>query len=502
MNRLRHSAAVAALFGALGMAFTGASIAADNALEDYVRRPEPAWGWSLQEYSWGMMAETYRLRLVSQQWLDDTQVDHPRWTHELYIAQPRALCGDSARDSKLAVLIISGGRNTAEGEPRPSSRDRSTLAGLIAQTFCRPVIELRQVPNQPLLFTGEPAGRKEDAVLAYSMDRYLRGERGDWPAQMAMVKSVVQAMSAAQAFSRTREEIPDIDQFVLLGASKRGWTAWLTAAIDPRVRAIVPVSIDLPNLAEQFPHHYRAYGRYSDALADYVALDIGCRMASARGAELLGIVDPYRWRDRLKLPKLLINSAGDEFFVSDSSRFYFDALPGSKRMRYTVNTDHDQGDKLERHQLFLLARNWLNDLVAGREPPRLDWEQPRPDLLVVRPSQPAQEVRLWRAENPQARDFRLETIGPAWRSRRLEPDKDGAYRVRLKTPRQGWRAVLVEASFGGSGSDWEGRQTYTTGVYVTPERLPYPVPACAAAQTAILDQHAVPAVPAPPPSRN
>ncbi|HSW14321.1 MAG TPA: PhoPQ-activated protein PqaA family protein [Solimonas sp.] len=489
--RRRTGAAVAA---ALALFLPAAVAAQDNPLESYVQRPEPAFEWQLQNVTTGFLADLYRLRLVSQQWLDGSQVDHPLWTHELHLALPRPLCGDSAQTSTLAVLVISGGRNTPEGEPRPSSRDHSLLAGLIAQTICRPVFELRQVPNQPLLFTGQQEGRREDAILAYSMDRYLSGEPGDWPAQMAMVKATVQAMNAAQAFSRTRAEVPDIERFVLLGASKRGWTAWLTAAVDPRVQAIIPVSIDMPNMAAQFPHFMRAYGDYTPALADYKGFDIGCRMAGARGAELLGIIDPWLWRERLSLPKLLINSAGDEFFISDSSRFYYDALPGPKRLRYTVNTDHDQGDKLDRHQLFLIARNWIDDLVAGREPPRLDWERPQPDLLVVRPSVPVREMRLWRAENPQARDFRLETIGPAWESKILKPAGDGSYRIKLRTPKQGWRAVLVEGVFG--GPTWDRQQSYTTGVYVLPETLPYPPPDCARAQAAGAQ------APADPPSRN
>lgn len=477
MNCQCHRGSFATLVGALALLWLTEASAAENALEEYVRRPDPASGWTLQSHSWGLLADVYKLRLVSQQWQDAAAVDHPRWIHELSVVQPRAICGKTARTSSLAVLFISGGRNDPDGEPRHSRRDSSTLAGLTGQTFCRPVMELRQVPNQPLRFAGESEGRFEDAVIAYSMDRYLREEPGDWPVQLAMVKSVAQAMDAVQAFSRTREDIPDIDSFVLIGASKRGWTAWLTAAVDPRVRAIVPASIDMPNMAEQFPHHLGSYGDYAPALADYKALDIACRMTGPRGATLLGIVDPYTWRERLRLPKLILNSAGDEFFVSDSSRFYYDQLLGDNRLRYTVNTDHDQGDKWDRYRLFLMARTWIDDLVAGRTPPRLDWQRPSPELLVVRPSVPAREVRLWTAHNPRARDFRLETIGPAWQATPLQADPDGAYRVKLRPPPEGWQALLVEAVFG--GDDTGRQQTYTTGVYVLPDSLPHAGAACA-----------------------
>lgn len=459
---------------ALACALAGPA-AASTTLDDYVRRPEPAYRWSVQDDSWGLFARTHVLRLVSQQWLDSGRVDHPLWTHELMFVQPRPFfCGDKARSSPVAILVISGGRNDAGGEPR--SKLVSPLASVIARAYCRPVIELRQVPNQPLVFADEAQPRKEDAVVAYSLDRYLRGDAGDWPVQLAMVKATVQAMNAAQEFSRTRDDIPDIGGFVLIGASKRGWTAWLTAAVDPRVRAIVPASIDIPNLTRQFPHHFASYGDYAPALNDYKAFAIGCRMRGDRGRALLDIIDPYAYRQRLTLPKLILNSAGDEFFVSDSWRFYYEDLAGNNRLRYTVNTDHGQGDLLDRYALFVLARNWIEDVLAGREPPQLRWQRTPDNKLMVRASVKPREVRLWTAENPKGRDFRLETVGAAWTSAPLAADPDGVFRVPLQEPARGWRATLVEAVFG--GSDEDEQQIYTTGVYVLPDTLPYSGPFC------------------------
>lgn len=438
-------------------------------LDEYVHRPEPVYKWELYHKESGLLAKYYFLSLTSQQWLDSSKVDRPVWTHEIKISQPRPFfCGKTAKTSPVALLVISGGKNRADGS---MSKEVPPFSGTVAKSFCRTVVELRQVPNQPLTFIDETSPRKEDGLIAYSFDRFLKGESGDWPVQLAMVKSVVQAMNAVQEFSRTRDDIPDIDSFVLLGASKRGWTTWLTAAVDPRVKAIVPVSIDMLDLEKQFPHHFASYGGYAPALREYQAFDIATRMHTARGGALRDIVDPIVYLKRLQQPKLILNSAGDEFFVTDSWRFYYNRLEGDNRLRYTVNSDHRQGGGSQRYQLILQARNWVNDVIEGREPPSISWQRGLDGALQVKATQKPTAVRLWTADNPQARDFRLETLGAAWQSKSVQAEKDSdtLFRVPLDTPTKGWRAALVEVEFEVNGET----QTYTTGVYVLPDAMPF-----------------------------
>ena len=49
---------------------------------------------------------------------------------------------------------------------------------------------------------------------------------------------------------------------------------------------------------------------------------------------------PDWYRERFTMPKFIMNSAGDQYLLPDSSRFYFDDLPGEKYLRYVPNTDH------------------------------------------------------------------------------------------------------------------------------------------------------------------
>jgi PhoPQ-activated pathogenicity-related protein len=446
------------------------SVTVAGVLEDYVRKPDPAYSWALKHEESGALAQAWFIEMQSQRWLDETRVDRPVWTHELRIARPR---GCTPSDSPgTAVLLVSGGSNKAEYKHILKSD-----ASLVVQLFCRTVIEIKQIPNQPLVFLGDDVPRKEDAIIAYSFDRFLNGDTADWPVQNAMVKAVVRAMDTAQQLSRQREDIPDIDGFVLIGASKRGWTSYLTSAVDPRVKAVIPVSIDIPNLPEHLPRVFAAYGEYPRALKDYKAIDLGCRLDNKRGDALLSIVDPFRYREQLKLPKFLLNAAGDEFFLSDSSNFYYDGLQGSKRLRYTPNADHGQSN-FDRATLMMQARNWIDDVLGGRTPPALDWKTDASNVLTVRPTTKPREVLLWTAENPVSRDFRVETQGTAlWKKTELEPQDDGSYRVQLTKPEKGWRAAFVEAHFGGLLEPQ--RQVYTTGIHVLPDTMPFAGNFCA-----------------------
>src|SRR4029077_14436988 len=94
-----------------------------------------------------------------------------------------------------------------------------------------------------------------------------------------------------------------IDNFVVAGSSKRGWTTWTTAAGAPRVVAIVRMVIDLLNVEASFRHHYRSYGSWSSAIQEFVDLGIPEWLGSPEFRALEAVEDPYAYRERLKLPK-------------------------------------------------------------------------------------------------------------------------------------------------------------------------------------------------------
>jgi PhoPQ-activated pathogenicity-related protein len=454
------------------------SVAADStALDDYVDKYDPSYGFTHERTRHRQGYTVFVVRMTSQTWRSPDEVDRTLWEHEVLIAVPWVT---HSGNQNTAILIVNGGTNTA-----PATDENDQLLGILATVTGSVAAMVSQVPNQRLTFPDEaPESRIEDELLAYGMDKYLLTGDPEWLVQLPMTKAVVRAMDTVQTFAAEADgpllTVPRIDDFIVLGGSKRGWATWLTAAVEARkgaasrVRAVIPASIDLLNLDEQFVHHWEAYGFYAPAVQDYAAFDLGCRALTPGGQSMLEIIDPFEYRDRLTMPKLILNSAGDQFFLPDSSQFYFDALPGPKQLRYTLNTDHSQGQDLE--SIILPTLSWLSDVLDDKHSPGFTWELEPDGRIRVQTTKQPERVRLWQATNPDARDFRLETIGAAWTSTVLQPTAVGEYVGYVSPPARGWTAYTVELTFPGSTlipTPLETQQIFTTDVQVTPAELPF-----------------------------
>ena len=202
----------------------------------------------------------------------------------------------------------------------------SALFGMqLAAKSQSPVALLFGIPNQPLF-----DGKKEDALIAETFVRFLETKDSTWPLLFPMVKSLVKAMDALQAFTE-KEFQQKVENFVVSGASKRGWTSWLTGAADKRVKAIAPLVIDTLNFQEQIPGQIKAFGTYSEQLADYTSRNLVPLPESKEGKTLWHWVDPYQYREKLTMPKMIINGANDPYWTLDALNNYWDGLKGDRK---------------------------------------------------------------------------------------------------------------------------------------------------------------------------
>ncbi len=408
------------IFFSFTLALLGAGVAtvgrADgNALEKYVARPDATFAWTLLDRKQADGFTVIHLELVSQTWREQ------EWRHHLQIVRP-----EKVRHPGVAFLSITG-----DGDGSKSLGQLKVLAeraGALAAV-------LTQIPNQPLY-----DGRKEDALIAYTFDQFLHTGDDTWPLLFPMVKGAVRAMDAVQAFAQ-KEFNQKVEQFIVSGASKRGWTTWLAGAVDPRVKAIAPMVIDMLNMKTQAQWAAKIYGRQSEKIKDYTDLNLVEKMDDPRMATLRSWVDPYSYRARYTMPKLLLLGTNDPYWTVDSLRHYWNDLPGLKLIFQTPNAGHDLGGGREAMQTLAA---WFQMLADGQPLPKMEWQfEARangPARLSVKVNQTAKAIRLWTADSPD-RDFRDDP----WTSRDLEiqPGSSKAS-TGIERPAQGYRASLAE----------------------------------------------------------
>ncbi len=431
----------------------------NTALDTYVNTPDPSYGYTLNDTIVDVGYTTYVFDLTSQTWRTIAEVDKPVWKHWVTMIVP-----DGA-SSETAVLFIDGGSNTASQPtaPRTDALNFALNSGLV-------VINVRTIPSEPLLFSDQALPRTEDEIIAYTYDKWLNGGDDEWPLLLPMVKSAVAAMDMAQDFAPTISQ--NFEDFIVTGQSKRGWTTWLTAAVDPRVKAIAPIVIDVLNIDSSMMNHKDNYlgvtnfitGGFSDAVHDYVDLNIMDRLLTPKGQDLLKIVDPYEYRDRLTMPKYILNGSMDEFFVPDSSQYYINELSGPTYMRYVPNAGHGLNQNAEDEAAY-----FFKAVAAGAQLPEYSWTVENfSQRIRLETTDVPVSVKLWQATNPVESDFRAGAFGGSYVDTVLTDQGGGVYIADVAPPATGATAYFIEMVYNVNGDNI----TFTTEA-----RVLFPVPA-------------------------
>lgn len=392
-------------------------------LHEYVQKPEKSWSWKLKEKRALPHGTIYELHLVSQTWQGIT------WEHQLQVYQPTNVAPNGT------MLLWNTGGSASLG---------TALFGMeLARKVKAPCAFLYHVPNQPLF-----EGKREDALIAETFVRYLQTKDEDWPLLFPMVKSVVKAMDALQAFSKD-EWKKTVESFIVSGASKRGWTTWLTGAVDARVKAIAPLVIDTLNMNEQMAHQMKCFGAYSEMIADYTRRGLVPMPDTPEARKLWQMVDPYLYRDKLTQPKLIINGNNDPYWTADALNLYWDGLKGEKYVLYVPNAGHNlqQRGKNDRPDLTR-ASNGLAAFVRcqsnGKSMPRLQWQhadQSGQFSLSVEANPAPVAARLWLATAP-TQDFRK----AEWKEQAATVEK-GTVKGSVAPPAKGFLAFYAELEY-------------------------------------------------------
>ena len=304
-----------------------------------------------------------------------------------------------------------------------------------------PFAILYNIPNQPLY-----DGKKEDALIVYTWQKYLETGDDTWPLHFPMAKAVIKAMDAIQAFAKEKG-LPGLDEFMVTGASKRGWTTWLSAATrDKRIKAIAPMVIDTLNLPAQTKHQLEAYGKLSEQVGDYTAAGVTEKLDTPAGKRLIQLEDPYSYRSRLSLPKLLILGTNDRYWSQDALNIYWNDLLGAKWVLYTPNSGHGLEDRTRvLNTLTAFART-----VAGHTTwPKMNWSYSNTAAgieLTVTADQAPKSARLFHTSSA-TQDFR----DSHWTSDEIATfnhnEEKATFSAKFARPAAGYAATFAEVSF-------------------------------------------------------
>lgn len=242
-----------------------------------------------------------------------------------------------------------------------------------------------------MIFSADPKNqsRTEDAVIAFTWAHFLNDPtRPEWLVRFPMVKASVRAMDTVTSF--VNQYLPQLDcqldYYVVAGGSKRGWVTWLMGAVDPvRVKAIIPIVLDAINFIAVMHHQFRSYGGWSLELNDYVDENLTMRFDDPNIMLLQEFVDPYWYRDRLTMPKLVVNAMMDEFQQPDDTHYWWNEMPEPKHFLIVPNAEHTMAtgvlEVVPALAAFVLANflnkpvptfSWTIDADAGSSPHQTD----------------------------------------------------------------------------------------------------------------------------------
>ncbi len=396
-----------------------ASRSQEAGIAGYLSRPDKTYGWKLEQEIETPEGKIEMISLTSQTWRGIA------WKHGLRIYEPKDVAYPDS-----ALLFITGGSTRSQADD-----DDHKMGFTMAKLCGARVAVLPQVPNQPLY-----DGKVEDDLISHTFVEYLESGDSDWPLLQPMVKSAMAAMTAVQ--ERGKQKGQPVERFVVTGASKRGWTTWLTGELDDRVVGIAPMVIPTLNMKAQSEYQMTSWGKYSEQIDDYVRRGLMQQFDTPRGQVLWKLVDPFTYLDKLDIPVLQINGTNDPYWTLDSMNLYWDDIKVPKYVVYLPNAGHGL-DQNRDYALGTLGA-FFRHVVSGRPMPKLTWSyEAGPEAVYLKLSTDLNPkvINIWTAES-ETKDFR----GSKWEKVvATNSASEATHEVKRSNPK--YRAVLGDVAY-------------------------------------------------------
>jgi PhoPQ-activated pathogenicity-related protein len=428
-------------------------------------------------------------QLTSQSWPIQSLAQPTNWRHDVTLYIPENVLPERA------LLIVNNGiRHGIADKPSAPSSDFTTETLItLARDTRTAIVSISDVPNQYLTFTADHKPRREDDLVAHSWTLFLDDPQN----HKALPLHVPMAAAASQAMRLAERALADLNihRFIISGISKRAWASWLTTIADPRVDAILPFAIDLLDVRQGLENIYRSYGKnWPIAFGPYVAEEVDARLDSPEFSAMMQIEDPLQYlstpyKTRMNVPKYIVNASGDDFFVPDNSRLYYDRLPGAKALRMVPNASHAGIGQAVAQSLT----GFVNRIQAGKPLAHVEAtlrsEKDTKNVLQVKMSEAPRTLQLWHSTNTVARDFRY-ACGIRYTPTPIGFSGTDTVEITLEEPPGGWSAYFVEATF--EDGFVATSPTYILGKVEYPDKPPPNIgPSCTTIPGSIRRQPAV-----------
>ena len=421
-------------------------ITPETAMKSYLQNGDQSFKWKLKDQTKIDGVSLYQIVFTSQKWRGIN------WNHEITVMVP-----DDVK-YKDALLFITGGSVKNEN-PNLHKWDESLTKNIsgIAKINHTIAAIVWQIPNQPLY-----SNLTEDALISYTLHNYLNDHDFTWPLLFPMTKSAIRAMDVVQQFSK-KQTRHKIEHFVVSGASKRGWTTWLTGANDKRVKAIGPMVIDILNMPVNVDYQKQTWGDYSIEIEDYVKLGIAQQLGTSGGNDLTKMIDPYSYRKTLTMPKMIFMGTNDPYWPTDAIKNYIDSIPGDNHICYTPNAGHDLGDK---KKAFATLSAFLGTTITNGKYSICKYSISEPGGNIILKIKSTPEILidaiLWSADSKD-QDFRDEK----WVDQSLNAANKSDITVEIKKPASGFKAFYVDLKY---KAPFGGDYTQSTRMFVTTDQ--------------------------------
>jgi PhoPQ-activated pathogenicity-related protein len=157
------------------------------------------------------------------------------------------------------------------------------------------------------------------------------------------------------------------------------------------------------------------------------------------------MVDPYSYRKKLTMPKMIIMGTNDEYWTVDAIKHYIDSIPGQNFVHYVPNVGHNLGDQ---KQALAGLSAFFGQTLAGKPYPLLQWDLSQTKKGVTLKVNTSPEILvdaiLWSTDS-QDTDFRNETW--SGRSLELKKKKPAVITALQPFPVSGYRAFYLDLKY-------------------------------------------------------